>query len=55
MADLGRDIAKLVRLAYLTADTATRDVIGINAFLEALPGPASKMKLCVIKGGPHNF
>ena len=38
MGDLGRDIAKLVRLAYPTADTATREVIGINAFLEALPG-----------------
>ena len=49
MVDLGRDVAKLVRLAYPTADAATREVIGINSFLEALPGPASEMKLHVIK------
>ena len=55
MVDLGRDIAKLVRLAYPTADTATREVIGINSFLEALPGPASEMKLHVIKGRPRNL
>ena len=55
MVDLGRDVAKLVRLAYPTADAATREVIGINAFLEALPGPASEMKLHVIKGRPRNL
>ena len=55
MVDLGRDIAKLVRLAYPTADPSTRDVIGINSFLEALPGPASEMKLHVIKGRPRNL
>lgn len=55
MVDLGRDLAKLVRLAYPTADTTTREVIGINAFLEALPGPASEMKLHVIKGRPRNL
>ena len=52
MVNLGRDVAKLVRLAYPSADAATREVIGINSFLEALPGPASKMKLHVIKGRP---
>ena len=55
MADLGREIAKLARLAYPTADAATREVIGINAFLEALPGPASEMKLHVIKGRPRSL
>ena len=40
MVDLGRGVAKLVRLAYPTANTATREVISINSFLEALPGPA---------------
>ena len=55
MANLGRDVAKLVRLAYPTADSATREVIGINAFLEALPGPASEMKLHVIKGRPKTL
>ena len=48
MANLGRDIAKLVPQAYPKADTATREVIGINAFLEALPRPASEMKLHLI-------
>jgi len=55
MVDLGRDVAKLVRLAYPSADAATREVIGINAFLESLPGPASEMKLHVIKGRPRNL
>ena len=55
MANLGRDVAKLVRLAYPTADPATREVIGINTFLEALPGPASEMKLHVIKGRPRSL
>ena len=40
MADLGKDVAKSVKLAYPEADAATREVIGINSFLEALPGPA---------------
>ena len=55
ITDLGRDIAKLVRLAYPSADLATREVISINSFLEALPGPASEMKLHVIKGRPRNL
>ena len=52
MVDLERDMAKLVRLVYPIADTATREVIGFNSFLEALPGTASEMKLHVIKGRP---
>ena len=52
MANLQRDIAKLVRHAYSAADTATREVMGINAFLEALPRPALQMKLYVIKERP---
>ena len=55
MVDLGRDVAKLVWLAYPTADAATREVIGINSFLEALPGPAFEMKLHVIKGRPRTL
>ena len=53
MANLRWDIAKLVQQAYPTADMATCEVIGINAFPEALPGPASEMKLYVIKGRPR--
>ena len=55
MSDLGRDVAKLVRLAYPTADQTTREVIGINSFLDALPGPASEIKLHVIKGRPRSL
>ena len=55
MVDLGRDVAKLVRLAYPTVDVATREVMGINFFLEALPGPSSEMKLHVIKGRPRTL
>ena len=55
MGELGRDIAKLVRQAFPMADSATRDVIGINSFLDALPGAASDMKLHVIKGRPRNL
>ena len=53
--DLGRDVAKLVRLAYPSSRCCNKGRIGINAFLEALPGPASEMKLHVIKGRPHNL
>ena len=49
MADLGQDVARLVRLAYLSADGSTRRVIGVNAFLHALPGPVSEMKLHMIQ------
>ena len=55
MLTLGREIAKLVRQAYPTADAATRETLGINSFLEALPGPASEMKLHVIKGRPRTL
>ena len=53
MVDLGRDVAKLVRLTYLTTDATIREVIGIYFFLEALSGPAAEMKLHIIKGRPH--
>ena len=52
LADLGRDIARLTRLAYPNADQATRETIGINAFLDSLPGPAIEIRLHVIKGHP---
>jgi hypothetical protein len=55
MITLGRDVAKLVRLAFPTADAATREVIGVNAFLDAIPGPASEIKMHVIKGRPKTL
>ena len=33
MADLGWDLAGLVRLVYLTADFSTRKVTGVNAWM----------------------
>ena len=55
MVDLNQDITEKVRLAYVTPYTATRAVIGINAFLEPFPGPDSEMKLQVIKGRSHSL
>lgn len=52
LTTLGRDIARLVRLAYPTADVNTRETIGINAFLDALPGSALEIRLHVVKGRP---
>ena len=40
MVDLGQNVARLVRLVYRSADGFTREVIGVNTFLDALPGPA---------------
>ena len=55
LADLGRDIARLTRLAYPSADQATRETIGINAFLDSLPGPAIEIRLHVVKGHPNTL
>ena len=50
MAHLGGKVARLVKVAYLKVDGSTREVIGAHAFLDALPGPASEMKLHMICG-----
>lgn len=52
LTSLGRDIARLVRFAYPTADDHTRQTIGINAFLDALPCGAIEIRLHVAKGRP---
>ena len=52
LPELGRDIARLIRLAYPTADMATRETIGINSFLDAIPGPAIEVRLNVLRGHP---
>ena len=52
LVDLGRDIARMTRLAYPNADQATRETISINAFLDSLPGPAIEIRLHVMKGQP---
>ena len=52
LAELGRDIARLTRLAYPQADNITRETIGINAFLDSLPGPAMEIRLHVTKSHP---
>ena len=38
MADLGRDIAKLVRVAYPAANTSLREVIMISVFWRHFQG-----------------
>ena len=55
LATLGRDIARLTRLAYPQADQATRETIGINAFLDAQQGPAIEIRLHVMKGHPRTL
>ncbi len=55
LTELGRDITRLTRLAYPTADMATRETIGINAFLDAIPGPAIEVRLNVLRGHPRTI
>ena len=55
LTELGRDITRLTRLAYPTADMATRETIGINAFLDAIPGPAIEVRLNVLRGHPQTI
>ena len=55
LTSLGRDIARMVRFAYPTADDGTRETIGINAFLDALPGSAMEIRLHVVKGRPRTL
>ena len=50
-ADLGR----LVQLAYPQADTATRETLALNAFLDTRPGPAIETQIHVIKGRPRTL
>lgn len=52
---LGRDIARLVRLAYPQADPAMRESLGINAFMEAQLGAAVEIRLHLIRGQPHTL
>ena len=53
MAELGRDIVRLVNLAYPQSVMATRETLSINAFLDALRGPAIETRLHIIKGRPR--
>ena len=55
LSSLGRDIARLVRLAYPQADQATKETIGINALMDALPGPAIETRLHVLRGQPETL
>ena len=55
MAKLGRDMVRLVNLAYPQADMATRETLSINTFLDALPVRATETRLHVIKGRPNTL
>jgi hypothetical protein len=51
-AELGRDIARPIRLSFPTADLATREMVRINAFLDAIPIPAIEVHLNALRGHP---
>ena len=55
LPELGREIARLVRLAYPRADQATREQIAINAFSDSFPGPAIEIRLHIIRGQPQTL
>jgi len=55
LPELGRSIARLVRLAYPDTDPGTRETLGINAFMDAQPGPAVEIRLHVIRGQPKTL
>ena len=42
-------------MAYPSADLATRETIGSNAFLDAIPGPAVELRLNVLRGRPSTI
>ena len=49
LPELGHDIA------YPLADQAIRETIGINAFINAMPGPAIEIQLHIICGQPKSL
>ena len=55
LPELGRDTAGLVHQAYSLADQATRDTSGINAFMDAMPGPAIETGFHIIRGQPKSL
>lgn len=52
LSDLGRDIVRLVKLAYPSADPETRETVAISAFLDALPGTATETRMSVLRTRP---
>lgn len=55
LTSLGRDLARLVRFAYPTADDGTREILGVNALLEALPSGSLEIRLHVAKSRPQTL
>ena len=55
LSDLGRDIVRLTKLAYPTADTETRETVAISAFLDALPGNAMETRMSVLRARPRTM
>ena len=55
LSDLGRDIVRLTKLAYPTADPETRETIAISAFLDALPGNAMETRMSVLRARPKTM
>ena len=55
LSDLGRDIVRLTKLAYPTADPETRETVAISAFLDALPGNAMETRMSVLRARPRTM
>ena len=55
LSDLGRDIVRLAKLAYPTADAPTRETVAISAFLDALPGNAMETRMSVLRVRPKTM
>lgn len=55
LAVLGRDIGRLVRLAYPGVDQVTRETLGINALMDAFPDAAIEIRLHILRGQPETL
>ena len=55
LSDMGRDIVRLAKLAYPTADPETRETVAISAFLDALPGNAMETRMSVLRTRPKTM
>jgi hypothetical protein len=55
LSDLGRDIIRLSKLAFPSANSETREAVAISAFLDALPGNAMETRMSVLRARPKTM
>ena len=55
LCPFGWDIARIVCVAYPTADDGTKETIGINTILDALLGSAMEIRLHMVEGHPQTL